>query len=379
MEEAAMPWREVSTMSLRKEFVMLACRENVNVAQLCRRFGISRKTGYKWLVRHKLEGDPGLNDIPRRPRNSPKQTGKTVESLVLSLRDEHPAWGGRKIKRRLEDMGNHGLPAPSTITQILRRHQRLDPNESAKHMPWQRFEHDTPNSLWQMDFKGHFTTRAGRCHPLTALDDHSRYSLCLDACFDERADTVRDRLTRAFRRYGLPERMTMDNGSPWGSDSNHPYTVFTIWLIRMGIKVGHSRPYHPQTQGKDERFHRTMKVEVLKGQTFLDLEHCQRRFDEWRHIYNTQRPHEGIGMSTPASRYTPSPRTFPETLPPIEYGPGDIVRKVNHCKVYYRGKEFKVGKAFHGQPVALRPACEDGALDVYFCHQRIAKIDLRVP
>lgn len=374
-----MPWKEVSAMSLRKEFVMLAARQEVNVSELCRRFGISRKTGYKWLIRHKLEGDTGLSDIPRRPHNSPKQTQQAVESLVLSLRDEHPAWGGRKIKRRLEDMGNHGLPAPSTITQILRRRQRLDPAESAKHTPWRRFEHDAPNRLWQMDFKGHFAMQAGRCHPLTVIDDHSRYSLCLDACLDERAETVRERLTLVFRRYGLPERMTMDNGSPWGSDTEHPYTVLTIWLIRIGIKVGHSRPYHPQTQGKDERFHRTLKTELLRWESMRSADYSQRRFNEWRHIYNTQRPHEGIGMSTPASRYVPSPRSFPEILPPIEYGPGDIVRKVNHSKIYYRGAAFNVGKAFHGQPVALRATSEDGALEVYFCNQRIAKIDLRNP
>lgn len=373
-----MPWQEVSTMSLRKEFVMLAGREDVNVSELCRRFGISRKSGYKWLIRHKLEGDPGLSDIPRRPRNSPKQTEKTVERLVLSLRDEHPAWGGRKIKRRLEDMGHEGLPSPSTMTQILRRNQRLDPAESAKHTPWQRFEHDAPNRLWQMDFKGHFAMRLGRCHALTALDDHSRFALILTACSNERGETVRACLTEAFRRYGLPERMTMDNGSPWGSDTEHPYTPLTAWLILLGIRVGHSRPYHPQTQGKDERFHRTLEAEALRGQAFSDLEHCQRRFDEWRGVYNLQRPHQALGMATPASRYVPSPRTFPDTLPVIEYGPGDIVRRVDHGIVYYLGRRLRVGKAFHGYPVALRQSSEeDGLLEVYFCQQRIAKIDLR--
>ena len=171
----------------------------------------------------------------------------------------------------------------------------------------------------------------------------------------------------------------MDNGSPWGSDAEHPYTPLTAWLIRLGIRVSHSRPYHPQTQGKDERFHRTLNVEVLKGNVFHDLNHCQRIFDEWRDVYNFERPHEAIGMAVPASRYRPSGRAFPETLLAIEYGSGDVVRKVQaKGEIHYRGFVFKVGKAFHGYPVALRPANEDGVMSVYFCRQRIADIDLRI-
>ena len=373
-----MPWQEVLTVSLRKEFIILASHENANITQLSQRFKISRKTAYKWLRRHREKGEPGLMDISRRPLTSPKRIAPQIETLALSVRDEQTAWGARKIKRRLEDMGHEGLPCPSTMTQILRRNHRLDPAESAKHTPWKRFEHDAPNRLWQMDFKGHFAMRLGRCHALTALDDHSRFALILTACSNERGETVRACLTEAFRRYGLPERMTMDNGSPWGSDTEHPYTPLTAWLILLGIRVSHSRPYHPQTQGKDERFHRTLKAEVLSGRLFDDIEPCQRRFDEWRGVYNLQRPHEALGMATPASRYVPSPRAFPETLPVIEYDPGEIVRLVNNGIVYYLGRSLRVGKAFHGYPVALRRSSEeDGLLEVYFCQQRIAKIDLR--
>ncbi len=374
-----MPWQEVSTMSLRKEFTMLASQNCANISELCRRFGISRKTAYKWLGRYGKAGDEGLQDRPRRPHRSSNRTPEPMEQLALSMRDAHPAWGGRKIKRRLEDMGHEALPSASTLTEILRRNGRLDETESAKHKAWQRFEHDAPNRLWQMDFKGHFAMSAGRCHALTVLDDHSRYSLRLEACANQKGDTVQTRLTEAFRRYGIPERMTMDNGSPWGSDVDHPYTPLTAWLIRVGIRVSHSRPYHPQTQGKDERFHRTLHAEVLKGHVFHDLEHCQRRFDEWRTVYNLERPHEALGMAVPASRYRPSDRGFPETLPLIEYGPGDVVRKVQaKGEIHYRGLVFKVSKAFHGYPVALRPASEDGMMKVFFCQQCIAQIDLRV-
>lgn len=373
-----MPWQEVSTMSLRKEFIMLASQDCANLSELCRRFGISRKTAYKWLGRYEEGGNEGLQDRSRRPHQSNHRTPQAVEQLALSIRDAHPAWGGRKIKRRLEDLGHEALPSVSTLTEILRRNGRLDAAESAKHTAWKRFEHDAPNRLWQMDFKGHFALGAGRCHPLTVLDDHSRYSLRLEACANEQGSTVQSRLTGAFRRYGLPERMTMDNGSPWGSDADHPYTPLTAWLIRLGIRVSHSRPYHPQTQGKDERFHRTLDVEVLNGNVFHDLDHCQRRFDQWRSVYNLERPHEALGMAVPASRYRQSDRGFPETLPTIEYGPGDIVRKVqDKGEIHYRGFVFKVGRAFRGYPVALRPSSEEGIMKVYFCQQCIVKVDLR--
>lgn len=373
-----MPWQEVSTMSLRKEFIMLATQDHANISELCRRFGISRKTAYKWLGRYEEAGSEGLQDRSRRPHRSDNRTPEPVQQLVLSVRDAHPAWGGRKIKRRLQDLGHAALPSASTLSDILRRNGRLDASQSAKHTPWRRFEHDAPNRLWQMDFKGHFATGAGRCHPLTVLDDHSRYSLRLEACANQQGSTVQACLTGAFRRYGIPERMTMDNGAPWGSDASHPYTPLTAWLIRLGIRVSHSRPYHPQTQGKDERFHRTLNAEVLQGKVFHDLDQCQRRFDQWRNVYNLERPHEAIGMAPPASRYRPSDRGFPEALPGIEYGPGDIVRKVQHKgEIHYRGAVFKVSKAFHGYPVALRPDSEDGVMKVYFCQQCIAKVDLR--
>ena len=372
-----MPWQEVSTMSLRKELIMLAHQDGANMSELCRRFGISRKTAYKWWQRYHVAGAQGLHDRSRRPQHSPQRTAAALERLVIKMRDAHPAWGGRKLKRRLEDLGHEGLPSPSTMTAILRRYQRLDPAPSSQHTAWQRFEQETPNGLWQMDFKGHFVLTQGRCHPLTVLDDHSRYALCLNACANEQGTTVQTCLTATFRRYGLPERMTMDNGSPWGSDALHPYTPLTVWLLRLGIRVGHSRPFHPQTQGKDERFHRTLQAEVLQGVVFRDLKQCQHRFDEWRLRYNLERPHQALALATPASRYYPSPRHFPEVLPTIEYGPEDTVRKVNHGHLSYHGKPMKISKAFHGYPVAVRPTCDDGVLNIFFCQQRIATVDLR--
>jgi transposase InsO family protein len=373
----SLAWKEVvTTVSFRKEIVTLAKRGDANIREIGHRFNVSPKTIYKWLRRHADEGEEGLLDRSRRPHRSPKRCKADVESKVLKMRDSHPAWGARKIGVRLKVLGEIGVPVDSTIHEILRRHDRIDPQESAKHTAWQRFEHAAPNQLWQMDFKGWFTVGSGvQCHPLTILDDHSRYSVCLQACANQRTETVKMHMTNSFRCYGLPERMTMDNGSPWGRDAEHPYTPLTLWLMRLGIGVSHSRPYHPQTQGKDERFHRTLKAEVLRGRSFCDIAQAQDSFKEWLPIYNQQRPHQAIGMAVPASRYQISWRSFPEALPPIEYGSGNEVRRVqDKGHVSYKGKLIVVGKAFRGYPIAFRPTTQEGIFDVYFCQHKITQV-----
>jgi len=375
-----MPWKELSLMSLRKELMSLVMGEGSNFSQLCTRLGISRKTGYKWLNRYRREGAVGLADRSRRPKMSPKRTTQGMEAEVIRIRSNHPAWGGRKIAARLAVLGREDVPAPSTITAVLKRHGCIDPSESRKRQRWQSFAADVPNELWQMDIKGHFEAAKGRCHPLTVLDDHSRYALCLQACPNETGATVRVHLTEVFRRFGLPKRTLVDNGSPWGSDREHPYTPLTVWLIRLGILVIHSRPYHPQTLGKEERFHRSLKAELLQYCLGLEIDACQKRFAAWREVYNTERPHEALDMAVPASHYRLSPRSFPETLPPIEYGPDDQVRKVQQGgRISYRHKEYSIPKAFCGQSVGLRPTQMDGILEVFFCNQKIQQIDLRNP
>lgn len=373
-----MPWQEVSTMTLRKEFVLLATQDGSNISQLCKSFGISRTKGYKWLHRFAAEGEDGLHDRPRKPKRSPSKTDLSVEGAILDLRNEHPAWGGRKIKIRLEELGYNGVPSSSTITDILRRNDLISPLESLKHKAFCRFEHPYPNALWQMDFKGHFATRYGRCHPLTVLDDHSRYNVVLHACDDETAVTVKNALINAFRLYGLPERITMDNGSPWGCDERGSLSIITAWLVRLGIVVSHSRPYHPQTQGKDERFHRTLQAEAIAGNFFDDSTQCQGHFDRFRMMYNTERPHEAIGMKPPITRYQPSPRTYPEVLVPIEYGPNDLVRKVqDKGLVTLKGRVFRTSRALRGQPVAFRPSTsEDGTYALFYCHHKLGDVRL---
>jgi transposase InsO family protein len=381
-EVLRMPWREVTRVSLRKEFVLLAMQAGSNRRELCRRFGIAPKTGYKWLLRYAQAGASGLEDRSKRPRRSPARTATEVEQAVVRLRHEsRNSWGGRKLARLLARQGGPAL-APSTVTGILRRAGLLDPAAAPGQRPFQRFEREAPNELWQMDFKGHFPLLSrSRCHPLTVLDDHSRFSLVLKACADERGETVRGVLTSAFRRYGLPAAMLMDNGTPWGSDHDHSFTAFSLWLIRLGIRVAHGRAYHPQTQGKDERFHRTLKFEVLRHFNFTTLAHCQREFDHFRERYNLVRPHDALGLATPASRYRPSPIPFPDCLPPGEYPPGLEVRKVQENGWFtYRGRDFRLTKALRGFPVALRQVeVSDSRREVLFCHQLVALIDLNQP
>jgi transposase InsO family protein len=373
-----MPFGEVSRMDARLEFVMLASVEGANVRSLCRRFGISPTTGYKWLERWCVEGMAGLQEQSRRPQNSPLRSAAATENAVLSMRAEHPAWGGRKIARRLKDLGHEAVPAPSTVTAILKRHGielgTLGGGQSA----FTRFERARPNELWQMDFKGHVALHAGRLHPLTVLDDHSRFALVLAACANERTETVRQQLIIAFRRYGLPEMMITDNGSPWGDGADSPFTPLGVWLIEHGIRISHSRPYHPQTMGKDERFHRSLKAEVLSGPPFADLAAAERAFDRWRGVYNTQRPHEALELAVPASRYQSSLRDYVETIAPFEYAPGDIVRRVQQGGlVSLLGRTVRVPKAFRGKAVAFRPTTQDGVFDVVFRTQLIATIDIR--
>lgn len=280
-------------MSLREEFVHLAGGEDANIAELCRRFSISRKTGYKWIHRFG-QGDRGqLADQSRRPRRSPRRSSGAVEQAVIEVRQQHPAWGGRKIHQVLKGRPDVPRPpAPSTIGQILLRHGLIDPDESQKHRPLERFEHPRPNDLWQMDFKGHVAMEdGGRCHPLTVLDDHSRFCVGLQACADEQTQTVRPILVELFERYGQPWRILCDNGGPWGScsgggDRVERYTLLEVWLLRHGVAVSHGRPYHPQTQGKEERFHRTLKAELLSGRSLRNLNDARERFEPWRQMYN---------------------------------------------------------------------------------------------
>jgi transposase InsO family protein len=316
-----MPWKAFSVIDNRREFVRLALSGEVSVAALCQRFGISRQTGFTLLRRHREAGEAGLLDRSRRPHESPGRVSAEVEASILDLRAAHPRWGGRKLARRLRDMGVHGVPAPSTVTQVLRR--------------------------------------AG-----------------------ETLAEVQARLSGLFRRYGLPGAILCDNGSPWGATGHVgrlavQRTAFEVWLMRLGIATLHGRPWHPQTQGKDERFHRTLDIEVLQGRHFADLDGCQRAFDAWRPIYNEQRPHEALGLEVPASRYRPSRLAFPELLPVPDYHATDLVRRVRPDGCFKMGgRTVGLSKAFAGLDIALRKTPRPGVMTLHFMRFTLAAIDI---
>lgn len=373
-----MPFREVSRMEARLDFVRLACAEGANVRMLCRRFGISPTTGYKWLERHAAHGVEGLREASRRPLGFPARCEARIEAAVLETRAAHPAWGGRKIRAALTRVGFERPPAASTITAILRRNGQPVGVFGGGDKSWTRFEHPAPNDLWQMDFKGHVRLADGaRLNPLTVLDDHSRFAIVLKACADQRTATVRAALVEAFRRHGLPRTLITDNGSPWGDGPGSPFTPLGVFLIDQGVRIAHARPYHPQTMGKDERFHRTLKAEAMSGPPFADLAAADRAFARWRHVYNHERPHEALDLAPPAARYRVSPRDYRETPKPFEYAPGDHVRRVQQGGwLSFRGRDLRVPKAFRGCAVALRPTSEDGVFAIFYRHQPIAKLDL---
>jgi len=373
-----MPFEDNSAMSQKLEFVRLATADGANVSALCRRFGIGRTCAHKLIMRYRVQGDAGLAERSRQPRSSPRRSMPEIEAAALSLRTANPTWGGRKIARVLANNGI-GWPSPSTVTGILRRNGVELGVHGGGAKPFIRFEHEAPNDLWQMDFKGHVALRAGRLHPLTVLDDHSRFSLVLEACPDQTTETVKARLIAAFRRYGLPFRIATDNGPPWGDGGRNDFTLLGVWLIETGIAISHSRPYHPQTLGKEERFHRTLKADAMQGPPFADLAQAQAAFERWRQVYNAERPHDALGGAVPLDRYRISPRDFKETPEPFEHAPGDHVRKIQQKgATSLLGRPFKICKAFAGRAVAFRPTAKDGVFDAFFRHQKIETIDLNL-
>jgi transposase InsO family protein len=373
-----MGWQEVSVADQRREFVMLASLAGANKSALCERFGISRQTGHLWLRRF-AEGERGFEDRSRRPRYSPRRLAEAVEVQILAVRDRHPVWGARKIAEVLRREGIEP-PAISTVHAVLSRHGRVAQDSPGR--AYGRFEREAPNALWQMDFKGRVRLSCGAwLHPLTVIDDHSRYAVGLAACANQQTKTVQERLEATFRHHGLPEAIYVDNGSPWGGGRPGQWTPLRLWLLKLGVETIHSKPYHPQGRGKNERFHRSLAVEVLSLAPLKDLDDAQAAFDRWRHLYNRERPHQALDFATPAERYRPSKRAFPETLPAPQYAPGEIVRRVSTTKAYvaFRNRFWKVPDAFLGETLAIRPRLPDGCFAICFAAHEIASIDLNNP
>jgi transposase InsO family protein len=373
-----MPWKEETIMSRQREFIIKSIEGKGTFKALCEQFKISRKTGYRLLKRYQEEGNQAFTPRSKRPLKSPNQTNPIIEEQIVSLRIQQPTWGARKLAAHLLAQGKSNIPSHSTITNILKRHNLISFEDSLKRQKLIRFEKEEPNELWQMDFKGRFKILTQEtCHPLTIIDDCSRFSLAIKACKNERFLTVKNHLIKAFQKYGLPKQINVDNGTPWGNSTLLPHTALTIWLMRHDIRVSHSRPRHPQTNGKCERFHRTLKEDVITRTAIRTISHAQKCFDKWREHYNTVRPHEALGMAVPSSRYQASKRQLPNCLPPIEYEDAAILRKVRgNGYLSFRNKEYLVGKGFKNHLIEIKIDDSDNSIALYFGRFQIYTYDL---
>ena len=319
-----MPWKEKTVEELRKEFVE-AAQSCANFSSLCREFGITRATGYKWIKRS--EKDNTLSDLSRRPHITANKTPESIELQVVEARIKHPGWGAKKIKASLERKGMD-LPCVKTINNILNRNGLISKDESLKHKPFTRFEKDYCNEMWQTDFKGEFKMQNGNyCFPLDIFDDHSRFVIRI-APFESTANVVLPTFREAFLEFGKPDSVLSDNGAQFAG-FRQGYTQFEKWLMNHDVLPIHGRIKHPQTQGKIERFHRAMNQELLNHYTPKDISDAQRVFTDWRDCYNNERPHEALGMRCPSDIYIPSSRVYCDQIKRYEYGGQYHVIKVN--------------------------------------------------
>ena len=364
-----MSWETKTVMEQRKQFVLAASAEDANISELCRQYGISRKTGHRWINRAEL-GLP-LCDQSRRPHQQPSKTADNVEQEIIQLRLQHPSWGGKTIRAVLEAAGVEGLPSDKTCCNILKRNGLVDPVEAAKHTAFQRFEKEHCNEMWQTDFKGDFLLGNGvRCYPLTILDDHSRFSIRIEP--KSSASGVKDSFITAFQEYGLPNSVLSDNGAQFAGP-HKGLSFFERFLMDLDIQPIHGRPIHPQTQGKIERFHRTLKQEALRVAP-ANMAEAKMRLENWRWVYNEVRPHHALGMKTPASVYIPSTRPYYDPKPYV-YEEGAKIVKVNNWGFLRFGPfQLFLSESMADTKVEIRFG-ENDTFSVIYRNYKIASVD----
>ena len=320
-----MPWKDKTVEELRKEFVE-AAESCSNFSLLCREFGITRATGYKWVKRY--ENEETLSDRSRRPNITANKTPEVIEAQIVETRTVHPGWGAKKIKVSLETKGME-MPCVKTVNNILNRYGCISKEEALKHKAFTRFEKERCNEMWQTDFKGEFKMQDGKyCFPLDIFDDHSRFVIRIKPS-ESTSNVVLPTFREAFYEYGMPDSVLSDNGAQFAG-FRQGYTQFEKWLMNHDILPIHGRIKHPQTQGKIERFHRAMNQELLNHYTPKDISDAERVFNDWRNCYNNERPHEALGMKCPSDIYVPSERTYRDQVDKYEYSGKYHVIKVNN-------------------------------------------------
>jgi len=375
------PWNETSPMHERMQFVADLELGVFSVSELCRRFGVSRKTGYKWLQRHRAGGASGLADRSRRPRRIPHETKAATREHILELKSRHPYWGAKKLLKILRRTRPDAVwPACSTVSALLKREGLVIGKRRRNwpgHAPKPQTPMKAPNEIWTVDYKGEFKTKDGiYCYPLTVVDGYSRYLLGCQGHYSTATGPAKADFQRLFREYGLPRIIRSDNGVPFATTALGRLSRLSVWWIKLGITPELNEPAHPEQNGRHERMHKTLKAETTRPPR-ANLNAQQRLFNAFRREYNDERPHEALEQETPASVYTPSPRTMPDHPHPLEY-PAHFERRLvsENSGVRWNGERVCVTHVLAGEIIGLEPV-DDGLWDVYFGPVKLGRLDER--
>jgi putative transposase len=375
---AEVPWKETTMTDKRTEFALRALQPGVNFSELCEEYGISRKTGYKWAARFEARGAAGMADASRRPRSSPGGLGEDVVCEIARLHQAHPAWGPRKI-RELYARARGEAPSESSFKRVfekcgwVRKRRRRRSAETGRIRSGTRAA--APNEVWTVDFKGWWLADGERCEPLTVRDEYSRYVLEVRAMATASGEAVRAVFEELFRRHGLPGAIRSDNGSPFAARSAAlGLSRLSAWWVALGVSLERGRPGKPQDNGAHERMHRDIRDE-LEGRAGLDARSRQAAFDTWRRCFNEERPHEALGMRTPAELYRNSGRPYEGTPEDIAYEGMRSRRVDGKGMVKVDGTRIALSAALSGWSVGLK-ACGRSAYEVHFGKLLIGHLDV---
>lgn len=376
-----MPWSQTSPMDQRIQYIADYLRQSLTITELCELYGVSRKTGYKWIDRYLHQGPAGLEEHPRRPGHSPNETAPEIVAALLEVRRRHPTWGAKKLIAIVHKRHPQWhLPCRSTVCDILSRHGMIPKKRQRR-----RIGHPgkptsailAPNDIWSADFKGHFKTGDGvYCYPLTVTDGYSRYLLGCQALYSTAAAGAKPVFIRLFKEYGLPKRIRTDNGVPFATNTLARLSTLSAWWVRLGVLPELIEPGKPQQNGRHERMHKTLKAEATRPPAG-SLSAQQRKFNRFREEYNEHRPHEALDQQTPASLYTPSSREMPSRLPPLEYPDRFEVRYVSaNGGIRWNCDWVNVSIVCAGEYVGLEEI-DDGIWNVYFGPLRLGRLHER--
>lgn len=365
-------------MDQKTQFIADYLRQTLDMTELCQHYGISRKTGYKWIARYLEDGPLGLEDLSRRPAKSPNATPQTTVDALLEIRRRHPSWGAKKLlpflARRHPDWD---LPGCSTVSDILKRHGLVPTKRRRRvigHPGRPVTESLAPNEVWCADFKGQFKTGDGLyCYPLTVTDNYSRYLLGCQALLSTCAADAKPVFTRLFREFGLPRRIRSDNGVPFATTTLARLSELSAWWVRLGIVPELIEPGKPQQNGRHERMHKTLKAETTRPPG-ANRRAQQRKFNHFVREFNDERPHEALDQETPASYYQPSPRPMPDRLPPLEYPDRFEKRYVSYNGgIRWKNGWVNVSLTCAGEYVGLEEI-DDGVWNVYFGPLKLGRL-----